>query len=102
MTHDDVPTLAELTPETRTIAEAYYEVGRCEGWCAGYAAAEADEEARWARLARVLRGGVPYDELCERRGEHVRAVQHRALMRQRGITEAPASPGGPSRWRPAP
>ncbi|KAE8762449.1 hypothetical protein [Georgenia thermotolerans] len=86
MHHDDVPTLVELAPETRTIAEAYFEIGRCEGWCAGYAAAEADDERRWGQLARLLRGGVPYDELCERRGEHARAVRHRALMRERGIT----------------
>ncbi|WP_454778717.1 hypothetical protein [Georgenia muralis] len=88
-TDEEVPALHHLPLEIQTIALAYFEVGRTEGWAAGYAAADADEDARWAHLARLIGNisrGIPYDELCERRGDHTRAEQHRTLMRRRGIT----------------
>lgn len=88
MSNDNVPALHQLPPEIQVIALAYFEVGRIEGWGVGYAAAEADEDRRWAEFARLIgpiSTGIPFDELCERRGWHERARQHRALLRERGI-----------------
>lgn len=88
MSADDVPALHQLPPEIQAVALAYFEVGRTEGFGAGYDAAEADEDARWAHFARQvgkISHGIPFDELCDRRGWHDRAERHRALMRERGI-----------------
>lgn len=83
-----VPTLAQMNERGQAIALAYFEAGRIEGWRAGWDAHEAAEEARWrwigAQVGKVSEG-VPFDELCERRGWHEKAEAHRALMRERGI-----------------
>jgi hypothetical protein len=90
MTEDDaVPTLHDLPAQAQQIVLAYYEAGLTHGYDLGYRAAEARHEAGWAAfaaLARAARSGEPYDQVCERLGEHERAEQHRRLMRERGIT----------------
>lgn len=66
-----------------------YTIGQQDGYAAGYAAREAEEAARWASWAPAwvdsAARGVPYATLADRRGEHDRAEQQRALLRERGI-----------------
>ena len=88
MSDDDVASLADLPPTARRIALAYYEAGLDHGYDLGYRAAQAEQERAWASLAHLVRGAaavVPYDELCERRGEPERAQRQRDLMRRRGL-----------------
>lgn len=85
----EIPHPAQLPPELQRLVLAYYETGLTHGWDLGYRAAETRHQDSWAAfaaLARTARTGEPYDQICERRGEHDRAEQHRDLMRERGIT----------------
>lgn len=91
---DDVPTLDRMNQRGRRVALAYYESGYAAGWTAGYLAAESDDAARWAEMRRMIQrtaGSPSFAELCERRGEHERAVVSRDLLRGRGIAPVPGT-----------
>jgi hypothetical protein len=68
---------------------AVYELGCRDGHARGYAAAEAEFAARHraahAAVQHIARQ-PGYLELCERRGEPDRALAHRNLLAERGIT----------------
>ncbi|MEE6289282.1 hypothetical protein V2J52_16635 [Georgenia sp. MJ173] len=88
MSDDDVPSLADLPPTAKRVALAYYEAGLDHGYDLGFRAAEAEQERIWAAFAQVVRAAaatVPYDVLCERRGEPDRAQRQRDLIRRRGV-----------------
>ena len=80
--------LADMTPDARASWLAVYELGCRDGYARGYEAAEADLAAIQRRAHAVVQQAaraVPYDVLCERRGEHARAERQRAILRERGI-----------------
>jgi hypothetical protein len=49
------------------LAREMYEHGRAAGWREGYAAAEADDAAEWARVTQPAVHGISHAELEERR-----------------------------------
>jgi len=75
--------LAEMTPDARASWLAVYELGCRDGYARGYAAAEVDLAAIQRRAHATVQDiarGLPYDVLCERRGEHDRAERQRAIQ----------------------
>ena len=71
MTPAEAIEAAELTEaEIRyrhEVAREMYERGRAAGWREGYAAAEADDAAAWAKVTRPVVHGISHAELEERR-----------------------------------
>lgn len=84
----DIPGLDTMTGRAQRIALAYYESGHLDGYAAGFAAAEAAQaeiERRAAASAGIIARGIPFADLCERRGEPERAEAQRRTLAERGI-----------------
>lgn len=85
------PPLQNMTHTARAVWLEAYELGSTEGWQRGYEAAEADLAALQRRAYAVVknaahRDSLPFDQMCERRGEHARAERQRQLLTERGVT----------------
>lgn len=77
-----------MTDRAQHIAMEYWRSGYQYGWQAGYAAAEAAQaelDRRAAASAGVIARGIPFADLCERRGEPERAEAQRRTLAERGI-----------------
>ncbi len=76
-------------------------LGELDGWRAGYAAGRADgraealaevderqatrDDALVRSIAATAARGVPFADLCDRRGQHNRADAQRRALRERGV-----------------
>ena len=82
------PDLATMAPRAQRIALEWFELGRLEGFEAGYRQCEADDAARWAELRKSIRAAAnspDYATLCRRRGDHARAEATERLWQERGV-----------------
>lgn len=82
------PLIQNMTPRARGIWLEAYELGAAEGWRRGYGAAEADLAALQRQAHAVVQQaarGIPYAQLCERRGEHARAQRQRQILQDRKV-----------------
>lgn len=90
--------LATMSPRERAVFMAGYETGyleRMEREERSYAQAIEDLAAHYVRMVALNEeiernlastvAGVPFAELCERRGDHARAERQRRILRERGI-----------------
>jgi len=93
--------LATMSPRERAVFMAGYETGyleRMEREERSYARAIEDLAAHYVRMIALNEeiernlastvAGVPFAELCERRGDHARAERQRRILRERGIWPA--------------
>lgn len=83
-----IPTLADMSPSGREIAMAYFEAGLVEGIARGRDQLDAEWRAADAHafaVARATADWPPFDELAERRGDHVRAAAQRETLREHGV-----------------
>ena len=88
MSAPEIPGLQELSPRARTIVLAWYEAGVTDGIPLGRRQVEDELAAEWAALRAVVMPVVlrpPFDQLADRRGQHDRAAQQRAILRERGV-----------------
>ncbi|PYF99252.1 hypothetical protein SAMN05216184_108134 [Georgenia satyanarayanai] len=80
--------LGTMSDDARASWMAVYELGMQAGWQMGYDAAEADLSAIQRRAHATVQDvarGLPYDVLCERRGERHRAERQRQTLKERGV-----------------
>jgi len=80
--------LVRMSPRARQTWIDAYGVGYLEGIEAGRRQVEDELAAEWAALRGVVMPVVlrpPFDQLADRRGQHDRAAQQRAILRERGV-----------------